>query len=121
MPVTADLDRLARMFRHFAEREFTGYSASYTVLAHALADDPRPASAVLAAPPRQRRALLLFAAVQYLLRTRDRHPLRRYYPTLGGDRPADDGLAPAFRAFTADHPPDLERLCATRTTPTHPA
>lgn len=118
--MTEDLDRLARMFRHFAEREFDGYSASYTHLAHALADDPGPADVLLAAPPPQRRALLLFAAVQYLLRRHD-HPLRRYYPTLDGARPPDDGLAPAFRAFAAEHRAGLERLCATRTTQTNEA
>jgi len=120
--VPDDLDHLARMFRRFAEREFVGYSAAYTALAYALAEDPRPGAALLAAPPRQRRAILLFAAVQYLLRgpARD-HPLARYYPTLGGDRAPDDGLAPAFRALAAEHHAELERTCATRTTQTNEA
>jgi hypothetical protein len=113
---------LARMFRLFADVEFAGRSPIYAHLAGRLADDPAKAEPLLAAPPSQRRALLLFAAVQYLLRrTATGHPLAAYFPTLGGDRPIDDGLFASYVDFTEAYRTELARLCGSRTTQTNEA
>jgi hypothetical protein len=108
------------MFRYFADDEFRGSSPAYFTLADALANDPAPAEPLLAAPPTQRRALLLFAAVQFLLRGAARgHPLAAYYPTLGGRRAPDAGLLAAFRDLTGEFGAELAELCATRRTQTN--
>jgi hypothetical protein len=110
------------MFRHFAELEFRGSSPVYERLALALADQPELAEPLLAAPPGQRRALLYFAAAQYLLRTSvPEHPLRAYLPNLGGERAPDSGLWTAFTDLVRNHGGELGRLCATRTTQTNEA
>jgi len=110
------------MFVQFAEHEFRGISPRYSVLARACADDPTLAEPLLAAPPRQRRALLLFAAAQYLLRSAaSGHPLAAYLPVLGGDRPIDAGLVPAFADLVHAYPDQLRALCADRTTQTNEA
>jgi hypothetical protein len=77
---------------------------------------------LLAAPRTQQRANLLFAAVQYLLRTQaPGHPLAGYYATLGGQRAADARLSRAFADFLAEFAGPLSRLCAGRTTQTNEA
>lgn len=110
------------MFVQFAEHEFRGVSPVYSALAQACADDPALAEPLLAAPPRQRRALLLFAAAQHLLRSDAAgHPFGDYLPVFGGDRPIDDGLVPAFADLLDAHRSRVGELCATRTTQTNEA
>jgi hypothetical protein len=118
----ADAALLTRTFRHFARKEFHGHSIRYEHLSAAVANRPELAAPLLAAPPDQRRAILFFAAVQYLLRTvvRD-HPLATYLPTLGGLREVDAGMPAALADFVAAHRDDLTALCATRTTQTNEA
>ena len=92
------------------------------MLANAIAEAPGLGEPLLSAPPRQRLALLYFAAVQFLLRGPARgHPLSAYLPTLGGTREPDGGLVPAFAAFVRDHCGELAALCASRTTQTNEA
>jgi hypothetical protein len=118
----SDVDRLVRMFREFAVREFAGHSVRYELLSHAIAEAPGLGEPLLSAPPTQRRALLYFAATQFLLRgPARRHPLTRYLPTLGGTREPDGGLIPTFSAFVRDFGGDLAALCASRTTQTNEA
>lgn len=118
----ADAGLLTRTFRHFAHKEFRGHSPRYERLSAAVADKPELAEPLLAAPPDQRRAILFFAAVQYLLRTVARdHPLVAYLPTLGGSREVDSGLPAALADLVAAHRDDLTALCATRTTQTNEA
>jgi hypothetical protein len=113
---------LVRMFRYFAEREFRGSSPRYERLALLLADQPGLAEPLLAARPLHRRAILLFAAVQYLLRTAaPDHPLAAYCPTLGGYRTPDEGLEKNFTNFMRGYGEQLRDLCATRTTQTNEA
>jgi hypothetical protein len=117
-----DVDRLVRMFREFAVREFAGHSVRYELLSNAIAEAPGLGEPLLAAPPTQRRALLYFAATQFLLRGPARwHPLAGYLPTLGGSREPDGGLVPTFAAFVRDFGGELAALCATRTTQTNEA
>lgn len=110
------------MFRHFAEHEFTGSSPRYEWLAWFLADRPQLAAPLLAAPRTQQRAILYFAAGQYLLRTvAAGHPLAGYLPVFGGHRPIDDGLGAAFTDLVTSHAAELERLCGTHRTQTNEA
>lgn len=111
---------LARMFRHFGSKEFRGHSPRYEYLSGIVANRPELAAPLLAAPPNQRRAILYFAAVQYVLRTiAPDHPLAAYLPTLGGSRGVDDGLPAALADLVAAHRDALTALCATRTTQTN--
>jgi len=117
-----DAERLPVMFRHFAEQELDSYSARYAQLARFLTDRPALARPLLAAPRSQQRAILLFAAVQYLLRTSAAgHPLAGYLPVLGGARPAGEGLTAAFTDLVATHRAELAELCATRLIQTNEA
>jgi hypothetical protein len=119
--MTDDQDRLVHMFRVFIP-EFRGESAVYTRLAELCAAQPALATPLLAAPWRQRRALLLFAGAQYLLRTKATgHPLAGYFPTLGGERAPDDALADAFADLVTAYSAELAQLCATRRTQTNEA
>ena len=116
----AEIDRVRAGFRR-AVAEFAGASPLYERLASSAADRPELLTPLLAAPPMQRRALLFFAAVGYVLRTEDpHHRLAEWYPVLGGHRPANDGDPVAALAdFVDAHRPALEHLCATRTTQTN--
>jgi hypothetical protein len=115
----AAADRLAAMFAHFAEHEFRGSSRRYEVLSAALAERPALARPLLAAPPNQRRAILLFAAARYLLRTAaPDHPLATYLLDLAEP---DAGLLPAWADLVAHRGAELTSLCATRTTQTNEA
>ncbi|MCW6011145.1 DUF2332 domain-containing protein [Micromonospora sp. CPCC 205371] len=119
---SAESRALSRMFRHFALKEFHGHSARYEYLSGVVADRPDLAAPLLAAPPDQRRAILYFAAVQYLLRTIARdHPLSAYLPVLGGTRGVDSELPAALASFVSAHRDALTALCATRTTQTNEA
>lgn len=118
----AEDQRLAEMFRHFARHEFIGHSPRYQVLAEFVADRPDLAAPLRAAPRNQRRAILYFAAVQYLLRTTAQgHPLSAYLPTLGGCRPADREFPAALANLVSSHRDELTALCATRATQTNEA
>ncbi|HEU0240102.1 MAG TPA: DUF2332 domain-containing protein [Micromonosporaceae bacterium] len=118
----ADLTRVADDFRHMASVEFARESPLYERLAYAVADRPELLTPLLAAPPTQRRALLYFAAVAYLLRAEPHHPLAEWYPVLGGRRPATDSDPVAALTDFVDARRDaVERICATRTTQTNEA
>jgi hypothetical protein len=120
---SADVLRLARHMARIADDEFALSSPLYDRLARALADRPEVVAPLLAAPLRQRRALLYFAAVGYVLRTvATDHPLTEWMPPLGGQRAADDGDPMAALADLVDgHRDHLTRLCATRLTQTNEA
>lgn len=68
----------------------------------------------LVAGARQPNIRVLLAAVHSLLLTGVDHPLRHWFPTVGGDRSADDDLAGAFDGFVGDHRSAIEALLATR-------
>jgi hypothetical protein len=114
---------IATSFRRTAVTEFAPESPLYDRLARTIAEQPDLCEPLLAAPPTQRRALLYFAAVGYVLRTADRtHPLADWYATLGGTRAADDGDPVAALAdFVAVHRADIAALCARKITQTNEA
>jgi hypothetical protein len=112
----------AEMFRRFARHEFRGVSPRYVYLSELLAERPDLSEPLRAAAPGQRRAILYFAAVQYLLRTTAvGHPLAAYLPTLGGTLGVDDGLSAALTDLVTTYRDELTALCATRTTQTNEA
>lgn len=119
---TDEIDALARSFRGTAE-EYAGSSPLYERLAYGVADRPDLLSPLLAAGPTQRRSLLYFAAVSYLLRTvAAGHPLADWYPVLGGAKAAHEGdPVTALADLVDDHREALTRACAERITQTNEA
>jgi hypothetical protein len=72
------------------------------------------------AKPGQPAANMLFGAVHYLLLRGAQHPLRRFYPHLGGTvRVADEDPVPDFIDFVAKHRETLAPLIATKVTNTN--
>ena len=59
-----------------------GTSPLYAGLAERTAHDDAVTGLLAAAPPREQRASLLFAAVHYLLLGGADHPLARFYPSV---------------------------------------
>jgi hypothetical protein len=65
-------------------------------------------------------ANILFGAVHYLLLRGAQHPLRRFYPNLGGTtRVEDEDPFPVFQDFVASHRAELEPLIASKVTNTN--
>jgi hypothetical protein len=109
----------AEAFSYFAT-EARGRSAIYTHLAEAAVDDPLMTSVMLEAPPSQRRANLLFAAVHDLvLEQRQGNALAAWYPSVGGTRAPDADLTSRFRTVIVDNEPRIVAALRTRTTQTN--
>ena len=106
---------------HAVAREFAGESALYERLSGIVADRPDLGEPLLAAPRGQRRALLLFASIQQILRVTDPgHPLAAWYPSLGGTRSAQDQTLPdVLIDLVTKHRDSITTMCATRTTQTN--
>ena len=117
------IEAIAASFRRTAEAEFAAESPLYDRLARAVAERPDLCEPLLAAPPTQRRALLYFAAVGYVLRTVERaHPLADWYATLGGTRAANDGDPVAALAdLVGAGGDDIAAPCARKITQTNEA
>ena len=101
-------------------RQFTTFAAAcrdvsplYERIANATAGDEQVTSLLAPAPPPERRASLLFAAVHYLLLKAADHPLARFYPGLAG-APADRDPTPLFGAFCRERRADLIAIIGTR-------
>jgi hypothetical protein len=98
----ADADGAARYFSHFAEiakRE----SPLYSALSEAIAGDPDLLALTDEMLERQPPANVLLAAVHYLILRGAEHPLRDYYPTVGGTRGVDGGEFAVFADFCREH------------------
>lgn len=109
----------AAAFSHFAN-ETRGRSPIYAHLADAAVDDPFLCSMLAEAPPGQRRANLLFAAVHDpVLEQHDASPLADWYPSVGGTRAPDTHLTATFRAVVADNEPRIVEMLHTRATQTN--
>jgi hypothetical protein len=116
---------LAEHFLAFADTVERDGGITYATISRAVADDDEVLSLLDGAPLMQRRPLLLFAAVHFLLLSGSDDPLAGYYDTVGlvrarpaGPAPSGD-LAAAFAAFCRAHRAELERLIANRTTQTN--
>lgn len=95
-----------------------GRSPLYAALSRGIADDP--ATLMLAVPARAGHSPvnLLLAAVQYLLLGGADHPLRAFYPMLGGQRDAMDAY-PVFADFCQTLRDQIIGLVATRSVQTN--
>jgi hypothetical protein len=113
------IGQLAERFVRFAD-ETRGSSALYTALSPAIADDRELLELLLEAPPTQRRANLLFAAVHDLLLAGVDHPLARYYPSVAvAALPCDQGAFEAFRDLCLSRRASLREIIAVRRTQTN--
>lgn len=80
----------------------------------AIAEDDVLLDLAAAVEPERLPALLLSAAIRYLVAEQQPTPLAHYYPRPGaGQPPPDDAFRPALRAFCAARADTLARLCAT--------
>lgn len=116
-----DLAQQFALFARYCERD---NAPLYGRLSAGIADDKALLRLVEAAPPAQRRPLLLLAAVHDLLLAGAEHPLAAHYPTLtaGRGRPhqptAGDAFAD-FAGFCRLHEERLAEMLATRATQTN--
>ena len=109
------LAKLRAIFRHYGEIDFGAASAwLYAAIALGISDDDEVLALALEVSPGQPAPNLLFAAVHHLLLGGAEHPLRSYYPDLGGERPPDDAAAALFRDFCLSRRALLEPLIRTR-------
>jgi len=119
-----DPTELLPMFETFRDRGIVSTSPVYERLVAACTEEPDLAAPLLAAPKTERLPLLLFAAVQYLLRNDPREgdeALAAYYPSLEGGKQPDSDLVQTFREFVTRRDADLRELTATRVTQTNEA
>ena len=110
--VVRDTGALATRFERFAALEADGHSRLYGRLARAVATDRELLSLAAHAAPGQPAPNLFLAAVHHLLLGGADHPLRRFYPSVGGHGRGDP--APAFRDFCRVHREYLAALLAAR-------
>jgi hypothetical protein len=103
---------LTTAFRRFAA-ESREASPLYAELATIVARTPALAAPLEAAPSAFRTPSLMFAAMQYVLRTAH-HPLAAYLPTLGGFTGADDALETRFRQVMTENADAIASVCAHR-------
>ncbi|RZL37525.1 MAG: DUF2332 domain-containing protein [Rubrivivax sp.] len=101
-----DDDALPALLRHFGRRE-CGLEPLYAALCEAAAADERALALLAEAPPEQRKANLLLAALHERVLAGAAPELAAYYPSVGGGRAADAGLAGALSACLAREWPAL--------------
>lgn len=103
---------LQREFEFFAT-VCTEYCPLYAALSARVAEDESIRGLARGGHPQHPPANLLFGAVHYLLLCGVDHPLRAFYPTVGGARPAEEAW-PAFRDFCLTHEERVRGLVSTR-------
>lgn len=107
---------------HFSEfgRSAASRAPLYAALSLIAGDSPLAASVLGAAPPMQRRPVLLFAAVHRVLFDHADDPLAAWYPNLAPDaRAPDHDLEAAFVGFLEAHEERMRTIVATRSTQTN--
>jgi len=105
-------------FVRFAETDGTAIPM-YARLVRGAAADPAVLSILEAAPPGQRRPVLLMAALHDLVLAEPSQPLARWYPSVtGGPVPLEDPW-PTARQLLMDRRADLEAVVSTLTTQTN--
>jgi hypothetical protein len=114
----ATLDRLAALFRRFADVECPE-EPLYAALCRLVADDAALLDLLSGASPEQQRPNLWLAAVHDLLLAGVEHPLAAYYPSRGGRRAPDAALAGCVRDFVSAHAATLRESMRTHTTQTN--
>lgn len=108
------LDRIARHFRLFGEREARDASPLYARLCEGIANDQELLAIAALAWPRRPVPNLLFAAVHYLLLTGAQHQVEQYYPSITRATLSPEQAFPDFRAFCLEQQDAIERLVTTR-------
>lgn len=110
--------RLAADFVRFADAE-CGPIPMYERLVRAIAVDLDVLSILYAAPPGQRRPVLLLAALHDLLLEEPNLPLARWYRSITGHEPPADDPWPTARELLLERRDQLEQVVATRTIQTN--
>lgn len=113
------LPPLAERFRRFAVAEAAGSSPLYAAVTAGLAERPEVLAFLLGAQPGQRRPNLLLAAAHALLLGGLDHPLRRWYPDLGGTLAPSAAAAEGFADLVLSHAEEVRTIVATRRTQTN--
>ncbi len=108
----AGADPLQREFEFFAT-VCAEYCPLYAALSARVAEDELVRSMARGGHSQHPPANLLFGAVHYLLLCGVDHPLRAFYATVGGARPADDAW-PHFRDFCLAHEHAIRQLVRER-------
>lgn len=101
-------DDLPTVLRRFG-REECRQEPLYTALCECAADNPRALALFAEAPAEQRKANLLLAALHERVLAGAAPALAAYFPSAGGMRPPDAGLAAALAQCLADEWPALVR------------
>lgn len=110
----------APYFRLFAGFAKAGGSPLYERLALAAAEDPQMLAVAAQARKGQPQANILLGAVHALLLGGADDPLKDYYPSCGGARPADDGdVYGVFKSFVERNREALAPIIASRVTNTN--
>lgn len=102
----------AGYWQRFADEARITGSPLYGDLAEGVAGDTDLLALATSGKPNQPPANMLFAAVHYLLIRGADHPLRRFYPDLGGGETGDP--MPTFKDFIACHRDEIAALILTR-------
>ncbi len=108
----AGVDPLQREFAFFAT-VCAEYCPLYAALSARVAEDEAVRDLARGGHPQHPPANLLFGAVHYPLLCGADHPLREFYQTVGGRRPAREAY-PVFRDFCITHEVEIRRLVTTR-------
>lgn len=113
-----DADAVSGWFREFGN-EVARLSPLYSRLSVGVAEDAALVGLLMGAPGGQRRPVMLFAAVHYLLLADRGAPLGAYYASIApGGSPGDDPF-PVFREYCLDHAEQVRDLVATRSVQTN--
>ncbi|WP_374675583.1 DUF2332 domain-containing protein [Ideonella sp.] len=117
-----DAASLVPGFRAFAREHAT--EPVYAQLAAHMAEQPALGALLEAAPPTQRKTVLLFAAVHDRLLAlaeagRPLPALAEYFASVGGQRAPDEGLSAAWQSFVAEHAAALRDTVSSRATQTN--
>ncbi len=109
---------LATRFVGFADTE-CGALPLYDRISRAASNDPEVIDLLLAAPPGQRRPVLLLAALHDLVVGQPDVPAARWFPSVTG-RPVPEGDPwPDVRSAVLDDATRMKQVCATRSTQTN--
>ena len=109
-------------FVDFSRTEGKGYAPLYERLAPLIAHDDPLLDLLEAAPPMQRRPVLMFAATHALIMRHPAEAIARWYPSIDAGRarsPDEPALFPAFKSFCLAHADELQRLFRERRTQTN--
>jgi len=108
-----NLSQAATAFDTFAQAEGTNVP-TYARICRIIAADPALHGLLLEAPTGQRLAVLLLAALHYLLLTTPEHELSAWYPSVSGHAAAELNPAPALRDLIERNRPELLHLLRSR-------